>query len=138
MELKLKDPSAIKAVRTFLKSKPDLLAREAAANAPPPRPAPGQSSQSVKAARAAIERAKKPLMLQPLYAMVASKGFSIKTDTPTDTFGARLRDCSKEVGLVFLQGHGWWLRERPYKAADYRPSAPTRKTAIGGRSRKRA
>jgi hypothetical protein len=82
--------------------------------------------ESVKVARLAIGDRNKPLNLDVLYSEACARGFLINTSRPTYTYGARLRDRKKRVGLIFLKGHGWWLSERPYPPANYMPSTTSR------------
>jgi hypothetical protein len=80
----------------------------------------------VKIARLAIGAQNKPLNLDVLYSEACARGFHINTNKPTQTYGARLRDRRKRVGLIYLKGHGWWLSERPYSPANYIPSTTSR------------
>jgi hypothetical protein len=83
--------------------------------------------ESVKAARIAIGTANKPLQLEALHEYAKANGFQIFTPDPKGTYSARLRDKAHRVGLVFLKGYGWWLSERPYEPANYRPGTPAKR-----------
>lgn len=67
---------------------------------------------SVLEVRAIIGRANAPVPISVLTSEVLKKGFIIDTENPRRTLGARLRDYSGEIGLVFKEGQGWWLKER--------------------------
>ena len=94
--------------------------------------------ESVKIARIAIGAANKPLPLGVLYDDARAKGFQILSENPRGTYGARLRDHHKRIGLIFLRKFGWWLSERPYEPANYSPGTPTsRKYRAGWSVKKR-
>jgi len=80
---------------------------------------------SVVAARRKIEEAGKPQPLDKLFDHIRTSGFRINTNKPRSTFGARLRDYSGRVGIIYLKGNGWWLSDRPYKPASYSLNSPT-------------
>lgn len=78
---------------------------------------------SVKAAREVIGQENRPVHVSVLYREVNARGFVIRTLKPVLTYGSRLRDYKKRVGLIYLDGFGWWLVERPYPAANYTPES---------------
>jgi hypothetical protein len=79
--------------------------------------------RSVEVARELIGSSDKPLPVAVLFEAARAKGFEINTKKPNLTYSARLRDLKTQVGLIFLKGFGWWLKERPYPAAQYVPQA---------------
>ena len=89
------------------------------------RPAPASKEEvlaSVKVAREVIGQQNRPVQISELYQEVTARGFVIKTPKPVLTYGARLRDYRKQVGLTYLDGLGWWPVERPYPQANYNPA----------------
>jgi hypothetical protein len=49
-------------------------------------------------------------------------GGSLKKGAMTESeLGDALRMYAEQEGLIFLEGHGWWLKERPYPPANYYP-----------------
>jgi hypothetical protein len=81
---------------------------------------------SVKAAREVIGQHNKPVHVGTLFREISERGCVIDTPKPALTYGARLRDNRKAIGLTYLEGFGWWLSERPYPPANYMPSSVSR------------
>jgi hypothetical protein len=81
---------------------------------------------SVKAARDVIGQHNQPVEISEIFSDVAARGFVINTTKPVMTYGARIRDYRNRVGLIYLQGFGWWLAERPYPPANYSPANVSR------------
>ena len=97
--------------------------------ATPVRPPPASKTEviaSVKAAREVIGLHNKPVQIGTLFREINARGYIIETQKPVFTYGARLRDHRKTIGLTYLQGFGWWLVERPYPPANYTPSSVSR------------
>lgn len=69
---------------------------------------------SVEVARAVISCAKRPLMMDELYAGVRARGVFINTPNPKGTYGARLKRHGKRFNLTYKHGFGWWLAEMHY------------------------
>jgi hypothetical protein len=81
---------------------------------------------SVKAGREVIGQQNRPVQVSILYREISVRGFVIGTREPVSTYAARLRDYKKRVGLIYLEGFGWWLIERPYPPANYVPESVIR------------
>jgi len=78
---------------------------------------------SVKAGRDVIGQQNRPVQVSILYREVSGRGFVIRRQKPVSTYAARIRDYRKRVGLIFLEGFGWWMVERPYPPANYVPES---------------
>jgi hypothetical protein len=81
---------------------------------------------SVKAGRDVIGQQNRPVQISILYREVSLRGFVIKRQKAVSTYAARIRDYKKRVGLIYLEGFGWWLIERPYPPANYAPESVIR------------
>jgi hypothetical protein len=83
-------------------------------------------AKSVDVAREIVNASGKPLMLAQLFHQVRARGYLVNTRDPQKTYSARLRDHADRVGLIYLRGHGWWLKERPYIDGNYVPMIASR------------
>jgi hypothetical protein len=81
---------------------------------------------SVKAGRDVIGQQNRPVQISTLYREVSLRGFVINRQKAVSTYAARIRDYKKRVGLIYLEGFGWWLIERPYPPANYTPESVIR------------
>ncbi len=81
----------------FVPAEPDGAPNKHAAK---PKRVDPLAFESVKEARTIIGSLDHPVSLSNLFEAVRAKGFHIETNNPKATYGARLRDHSKRVGLV--------------------------------------
>jgi hypothetical protein len=108
---------------------PNVQADNRSTAAPESRRKPASKDEviaSVKAARDVIGQHNQPIQVGVLFKEISAKGFIINTPRPVLTYAARLRDNRKRVGLIYLDGFGWWPVERPYPPAQYMPSSISR------------
>lgn len=93
------------------------------------RPKPASKTEvlaSVKVARDVIGQRNRPVQVSDLFKEVRVRGFEIHTAKPVQTYASRIRDYRIRVGLIYLEGFGWWPIERPYPPANYTPVNITR------------
>lgn len=61
----------------------------------------------------------RPIPLGDLHREFNARGVVFPGKNPVNTLGARLSNAKDQ--LVTFPGFGWWLAERPFEAANYRP-----------------
>jgi hypothetical protein len=116
-------------VPNYVKAPRSATVSAASAPAPEQQRKPASKAEviaSVKAAREVIGQHNHPVPIGILFKEISARGYVVSTPRPLLTYGARLRDNRRTIGLTYLEGFGWWLVERPYLPANYAPSTISR------------